>query len=99
GGPQSSCDFDPEAGYQKQTAQCDSECRPKAQDGELSRSRGARCSLRSEDVGVHGLCSFLIVSFDTMHRSGRGLFQAGLTTPYHFLDFWPASRTMARGTS
>ena len=42
---------------------------------------------------------FLSVTSDTMKRSGRRLFHTGLTTPYHFLDFCPASRTMARGTS
>jgi len=55
--------------------------------------RSLACPLRSAPAAS------VIVTFDSMKLSGRRLFHAGLTTPYHFLDFCPASRTMARGTS
>src|SRR5581483_920251 len=107
-------DLDTEAHCAKQTGQCEPKRRPEADDAQGRRKcRSAeeasvrwppvvavscRCPDGSE-LGVHGLCSFLLVAFDSMKRSGRRHFQAGLTTPYHFLDFCPAGRTMARVTS
>src|SRR5207248_11018504 len=74
------CDVGAEAGNDKQTAQCDSECRPEAQDGEVPRKRGVGRLRTSEGIGDHGPAPFLIVTFDSMKRSGRRLFHATLTT-------------------